>query len=270
MMVGIVFPPQGLHFSTIVLLFPPMARGSCHNCAVFSAREEEDIPMQFLLTPLSGGNCHLVRVMDAVSSAPTGNRWRWFNLRNSICLAVIIAISVLMSTEIVQSQSCDTQECRQLFTNCEGVSLKVFVDDDSTSFGVTEDWLFGLVENRLRAAGIYDEDNVYPVLGVTLHTIKKPFRYAFILELELVRALRDPVLDQYVVSVTWQNSIIGLSALPGFQRDFTEFVEEMLLKGPDEELAQSLDEELARLGPLDNFVLAFQRVREETCSWQPN
>ena len=155
-------------------------------------------------------------------------------------LSVITRGKLILALATVLIMGAATAQNFGLFNNCETMGLSIgypMNNDVAEEMGLTRESIENLVEIRLRAARLYDDELGGPYLYVIVFVVGS----AFNIDVEYKRWVRVVDTGAEGIAPTWDTGSVGTHA-----RD-PKFILGTLS------------------GLIDDFLLAYLRVNEESC-----
>ena len=150
---------------------------------------------------------------------------------------VVLAASLLLAGTANAQETDDRLAAFKLFTNCEGVNLRVGgLHPIAEEIGLSRESLVATAEGRLSNAGFYDPDAA-AYLFINVNFANEAY--------DLIMALKKQLYDEYSgerrPGTTWATGAAGTHG------------------GNSESILASIDEAMGR------FLAEFQKVNQEAC-----
>lgn len=134
----------------------------------------------------------------------------------------------------------DDVYCYRLFTRCEPIQVSVYLSENE--IGLTEERIRNVVESRLRAARLYDQNDSRPLLTVSVDMMaEREFTVVpYSLEIEFHKWLFDDITGREFIAGIYDTANYGRSGDAGF-------------------IIQIISEHM------DRFINEYLRINESAC-----
>lgn len=126
--------------------------------------------------------------------------WRTLILGAFVAAPAFANEPPLTEDEAARLQFTGQVEMFNLYTHCRPLYINATVNEAAEGIGVSPDRIRAAIESRLRPAGLYQPELVFPLLGVKVNVVGDAFRIDVELQRLVYNLIQEPTINNILLA----------------------------------------------------------------------